>query len=507
MVFFGSPIKCSSVTIVLSSQQKAAIDCARVGESFILGAVAGSGKTFTLKVILKTLKAENNSIDIAFCAFNKKIVTEIESGLPSGLCSVGTLHSFGFGAIRRNFPRVKVDSNKIKIIARDEFNGEYEILRTFAVGAAAMAKEIGIGVCVENTYNNWAEMCERYDLWDTLPNISEEEGLNAANYLLRRNNEIRNIIDFSDMLYFPILFNLKMTQFDCVLLDEAQDTNGPRRFLVKSMLKPKGQLIAVGDPHQAIYGFTGADYDSLDHIKRQFNCKTLPLSVTYRCPKNIVQVAQKWVTHIQSAPDAPEGIVDSCNVSDIAKLATADDVIICRNTKPLVELTYGLIRKGIACRVEGRSIGEGLIKLAQRWKVKSVGELSAKLTTWAENEIKKYKEKDNLSRCQVIEDQVTTLEVFIDQCDRSESVDVLIGKIRKLFGDTEGVQNILTLSTIHKAKGREWDRVFALGMDVYSPSKWAVKPWQMEQEDNLCYVQVTRAKRHLTMVNVPTKEV
>ena len=53
-----------------------------------------------------------------------------------------------------------------------------------------------------------------------------------------------------------------------------------------------------------------------------------------------------------------------------------------------------------------------------------------------------------------------------------------------------------------KAKGREWNHVFALGMNKYSPSKWARNEWEIEQERNLCYVQVTRAKQHLTIVNV-----
>jgi superfamily I DNA/RNA helicase len=91
-------------------------------------------------------------------------------------------------------------------------------------------------------------------------------------------------------------------------------------------------------------------------------------------------------------------------------------------------------------------------------------------------------------------------------CDDEDDVSVLVGKIRSLFGDTEaGQQKVLTLSTIHKAKGREWDRVFCLGMNAYSPSKFSKKECEIAQEDHLCYVQVTRAKSHLTMVNVPAK--
>lgn len=493
----------------LSPQQGAAVAAAiNSAQHQVIPSVAGSGKTTVLVEIPRLIPTDKT---IAFCAFNKPVAIEIDqriSNLNLKNVKVGTVHSFGFGACARAFSRVKVDANKLKNIAYDEFTGEYENLIPFVTETVKMAKELGIGACVENTVENWMIMCEHHSLWNSLPDkVSPEQGIHAAQYLLNCSNNIRNIIDFADMVYFPILFNLKIWQYDYVLLDEAQDTNGPRRALVKMMLKKGGKLIAVGDPHQAIYGFTGADNKSLDIIMEEFNAIVTPLSVTFRCPKNIVALAKQWVSHIEAHESAPDGVVDSCDLQDIVKLAGPMDAIICRNTKPLVELAYSLIRQTVACRVEGRKIGEGLIKLAQRWKtVKTVGELFNKLKQWGENEIDKNKKKGNDSRCQAIEDQVKTLEVFIDNCDHSDPISVLIENIRNLFGDTEGAQKVLTLSTIHKAKGKEWDRVFALGMDTYSPSKWATKAWEMEQEDNLCYVQVTRAKQHLTLVNVPAKK-
>jgi DNA helicase-2/ATP-dependent DNA helicase PcrA len=490
----------------LSPQQTAAVQFVTQSKgNLVLEAVAGAGKTTTLIEMSKV--AQGNG---AFCAFNKSIATEIESKIaPFNLpIKVGTLHSFGFGAIRRAVSRVKVDGNKLRELARREFTGEYETLQSFVISAAAMAKECGIGAVLENNLDNWLDMLNHYNIAETLPNnISEEQGIDAAQYLLNTSNSLTQIVDFSDMIYLPILNRMKIWQYDYILLDEAQDTNASRRALVKMMLKPNGRLIAVGDPFQAIYGFTGADSESMNNIRTEFNAETLPLTVTYRCPKNIVKVANRWVNHIEAHESAPDGLVDACEIGDLTKIAGAQDVIICRNTKPLVELAYKLIRNSVACRVEGRSIGEGLIKLAGRWKTaKNVGELETRLEEWATKEIAKHKERGNDSRCQVVEDQAETLKVFIYQCGDSDSLDILIGKIRELFGDTEaGKQQVLTLSTIHKAKGREWNRVFSLGMNTYSPSKWAKQPWELIQEDNLCYVQVTRAKQHLTMVNVPPK--
>jgi len=68
--------------------------------------------------------------------------------------------------------------------------------------------------------------------------------------------------------------------------------------------------------------------------------------------------------------------------------------------------------------------------------------------------------------------------------------------IKGIFSDE--VKGII-LSTIHKAKGLENDRIFFLAPELI-PSKYATQPWQYEQEQNLFYVAVTRAKHELIYV-------
>jgi superfamily I DNA/RNA helicase len=135
--------------------------------------------------------------------------------------------------------------------------------------------------------------------------------------------------------------------------------------------------------------------------------------------------------------------------------------------------------------------------------VKSVGELRSKVEQWATNEIERAIAKEDNTKAQNVDDKAKTLEVFMSQCDDEDGIAIVVAKIRSLFDNN--VEGVLTLSTIHKAKGREWGRVFCLGMNAYSPSKFAKKDWELKQEDHLCYVQVTRAKSHLTLVNVPAK--
>ena len=188
----------------------------------------------------------------------------------------------------------------------------------------------------------------------------------------------------------------------------------------------------------------------------------------------------------------------------VAEVVTADDAALCRNTKPLIEAAYGFFRQGIACRVEGRDIGQGLIQLATKWKaVKTLGALMDKLYEYQVAETDKWTAKGNAFKVQSIEDKCDTLRVIIDHLLEQGLTDIsdLTKHINSLFGDTpEGERpKVFTLSTIHKAKGREWNRVYILRRDLM-PSKYAKQAWELQQEENLEYVAITRAKVELIYV-------
>lgn len=189
----------------------------------------------------------------------------------------------------------------------------------------------------------------------------------------------------------------------------------------------------------------------------------------------------------------------------IAEKVTASDAALCRNTKPLIEEAYKFFRNGVACRVEGRDIGEGLIQLATKWKrVTTLGALVERIDEYQITETAKWTAKENLGKVQAIEDKCETLRVIINHLlgEGLTSVTDLTRHIRSLFGDTpdDEAPKVFTLSTIHKAKGREWDRVYFLHRELL-PSRYAKQAWQLEQEANLEYVAITRAKRELIYVN------
>ncbi len=304
-------------------------------------------------------------------------------------------------------------------------------------------------------------------------------------------------MDFDDQLYMPVITGARFWQNDFMFVDEAQDLNHIQRVMVRRALKPRGRLIAVGDPNQAIYGFRAAAHDSMSIIAREFGCVELPLTISYRCPKAVVAEARQWVSHITAADSAQDGSVSSWGKYDASQFLPTDS-IVCRNTRPLIEMAFNLLRDGVACKVKGRDIGAGLVAMIKRFKTNDLNEFQDKLARYVMNKTAKWLADGKDELAQRLQDQADTITIFMDELDAdTATVADLIAKIESLF--TDNGPQILVLSTIHKAKGAEFDRVFVLDPDLM-PSKYARTPEAKQQERNLQYVAVTRSKRDLIYI-------
>lgn len=488
-------------------------------------AVAGSGKTTTLVWIAQWLSGS-----AVFTAFNKKIADEIGRRLSeSGRSTVQakTLHAIGFAAWKKANPGVKVEADKLRDLC-DEEDIPYKQIGSVSK-LVSIARNAGYLLNAGATRPDeswWISLIDHFDLMGDYDTEASEDV--AMERLIQQAEHILNLsakrgtetIDFDEMIYLPLRYGATFWKNDWVLLDEAQDTNLTRRLLVSRMLKPGGRLIAVGDPRQAIYGFTGADADAMDLIKRDRGSIELPLTITFRCPKAITRHAQRWVSHITAAETATEGVVREMNEWDWRKTEqtreklNADSVVLCRYTKPLVSLAFTCIRKNIPCHVEGKEIGKGLITLIRKMRATSLDELHTSLSEYQSKMTAKWRERRQEQKIEQLSDKIETIFVIMESVEEAErptdslagkpSIQMLISAIEGLFGDTPdgGKSRDLTLSTIHKAKGREWDRVILWGRNAFMPSKYAKQEWQLLQEDNLIYVAVTRAKKELIEVVV-----
>lgn len=517
----------------LSSQQEAIASWVVHGTgSANIVARAGCGKTHTLvHVVIKNI-VDRNLGSVALLAYNKAAAVEFTQRLEAigpqysdkRTVQAGTFHSIGFSAVRQWSKGVRVNGNKVRdIVANDaEIDGEDSISAIHGQAIAhlvSLAKQSGFGHLVQIADDHaWFQLVEHYgideELGDGANHTTLAEVVEAAKQVLSRSIKLdREVIDFDDMILAPLVHNLRVYPRQWVLIDEAQDTNASRRALALKLLAPGGRLVAVGDDRQAIYGFTGADADSLDLIAKEVGAINLGLTVTYRCPQSVVGEANRIVPDLEAHHSAPEGLVRSIKKTTpdqfqnnvpwfVTEKVSKTSAILCRNTKPLIETAYSLLGAGIGCKVEGREIGEGLITLARRWKrVVNLSVLVDNLHKYRDTEVQKLKSKGKETRAQAVEDKVEALIVIATNLINDGKTDVsdLVSWVRELFDND--VKGVVTLATIHKSKGREWDDVYLIERNKTLPSKWAVKDWQKVQEQNLEYVAITRAKKQLVFVD------
>lgn len=491
-------------------------------DSLLIEAVAGSGKTTT---IVEAIKHVSSRKSVAFLAFNKSIAQELGRRITNPNAKCMTLHSCGFTAWKRFVGTdVQVDSRKTFEIIKNSLTWPERNRNSQLSKLIGLAKQIGMvpgdeqrlsgsfvdeiatdgllpgchegAICkglVEDDLAVWRDLMELYG-------IDEDEAeISIVRRILRDSiAQARVVMDFDDMLYMPVISEASFEKFDVVFVDEAQDLSGIQRVMISRMLKPSSRVIAVGDRHQAIYAFRGASSDAMPLLASEFGCKPLPLSISYRCPKAVVKKAQSWVEHIEFAETAPEGLVVEYPEQWLLRDFLPSDSILCRLTRPLVEVAFILIRARIPCRVLGRDIGAGLLALVKKSKITPGSPLSdfeGWLDFYHQREVRKLTEREEPAKLGLLNDKVETLRVFIDDLSPASTVFDLQKSIEALFSDNDAGK--LTLSTVHKSKGLEYPRVFILDAHELMPCPWANRPGDLQQEKNLMYVACTRAQNEL----------
>lgn len=477
---------------------------AETEDSILLSAVAGSGKTTTLCEGASRLRGS-----ILAVAFNVRIKKVLEQRIGS-IAMVKTLNGLGHAALVNMLGRVEIKADKLRAVSREILSRpENHSLWDCAAAAtrlASRAKHSGLvpsgspGLFKslhDASEVGWEELATMHDI------PFDQDVLALARQILKVSNELawKRVCDFDDQLYLPICWGAAFPQFDNILVDEAQDLSEIQHRMLRKALRKNGRLIAVGDPDQAIYSWRGAKLNSLEALSCEFNLQSLDLTVSFRCAKRIVAEAQRLVSRLQAAPFAADGQVIS-----LASYKASDfcdgDAILCRNNAPLIDLAYKLISCGKGVFVVGRDIGAGMKFLIRKLTNKddscSVERLTLVLENWRATSVTKAELNEQWSRIEGIEDKALSLKAVIE---RSGAVTAggVIKEIERLFAKDSAP---ITLSTVHRAKGLEWDRVFFLDESLI-PSKWAQRAakrgvkWMLQEESNIYYVAVTRARKQL----------
>ena len=261
----------------------------------VIDSVAGSGKSFTLVEISVAINHYFPLATTALVMFNSKNVPEMQAKITKrGVLktTVGTVHKFGFDAYKNEHGPCMVNKTKAQDAATI-LNRRYKF--TFddvnsVIRMVGLAKDTGVcsGPGDSIGFNTWQKIIEDYEISFKQEGLSLDLVCVFAGELFGATINDTASVDFSDMIALPLYHSYPFRQYDFVLVDEAQDINKCRLLAIIQMLKPNtGRLIAVGDRHQSIYAFTGADSKSLDNIKRHFNAHELSLTTCFRCAKSI----------------------------------------------------------------------------------------------------------------------------------------------------------------------------------------------------------------------------
>jgi DNA helicase-2/ATP-dependent DNA helicase PcrA len=454
-----------------SPQQLAVCDAVANGEGhLVVRARAGSGKTTTIIEAVRRIPLTKR---VLLCAFNKSIKNELEKRAPKHV-NVKTLHGLGFAAMMRQWPNVVLDARRGRRLLEK------------ALGRRPTSDLVALlSLCKARMTTDLHEIECGVQSGARIPGMKDSDVARAILAAMAAACERDGTIDFDDQVFVPAASDLRAGHFDVVIVDETQDMNAAQLKLAQSALAPSGRLIAVGDDRQAIYAWRGADVGFMDRMQRELSAALLPLSVTYRCPTSAVALASRLVPDIETAPGAAAGEIRSTSTEEAGW--REGDAVLSRINAPLVRHALAALRSGIRARIQGRDIGAGLKGLVESFGCVSSQDLVRRTRDWANAERERLGHDDeNEAILADIADKASTIEALTEGC---RTVFEVTARLDLLFRD-DGPG--LVFSSVHRAKGLEWNRVFLLS--------WTFKPERSEEEENIAYVALTRTKRELVFV-------
>tara|TARA_R110001599_G_scaffold7745_2_gene37358 strand:+ start:333 stop:1769 length:1437 start_codon:yes stop_codon:yes gene_type:complete len=449
-------------------------------DDVIVNAGAGTGKTFTIVEGSK----RTNGTNMAFLCFNKSIQTELAERLPDNVVAK-TFHALGFAALRSAGIKTRVNNYKVKNIIDDILGKDFN--------AFPLVKLISLvkGSLIDGTdQKSIFQLIDKYNI-NFESDREEEMAISAIPTILEVCRKDVSLIDFDDMIWIPIVNQLPLPVFDVLFVDEAQDFNEMQRELIFRCIG-NGRVVIVGDKNQAIYGFRGADSNSIsifqnELTKRGRKIKEFSLSLTWRCPKSVVKEANRFVSEFDCKEDAEEGrvIVDSpFNPSE-------GDMVLCRYNAPLVSAFYELIMQGKSAYVLGRDMTKGLVNAVN--KITKNGNMGSDEFLQLLDQDFHYNynrliKLEKTNQAHALEDKFECIRIF---ATKATTVTGILAEIKRVFNGNE--KGEIMLSTVHKAKGLEADNVYILATERMPHPKAS----DMREELNICYVAITRAKKNL----------
>lgn len=470
-----------------TEEQVAAITTAHEGKTFVLDSVAGSGKTSTARKMCVAIGGE-----ILYLVYNKAAAEDARKTFPKSGVKISTTAALAWHEYKKDYgdrilgPRVPA-SQTAKLAG---------ITSKLDLGPSSMPMQpttiarLAVDTIQRFCYSADFEITEKHvppmplGLDQLQEAVIRDEVTRAARKIwkdsLRPASQHRFTFDHAYKL-------LVMTQpnfgYRTVIIDEAQDSNEATLHLLQSQMD--SQIIAIGDPAQQLYAWRGA----MD-IMGSFDGPRLTLSKSFRFGQAIAAEADKWLAHTGT------GIHVTGNELLDSKVTVGQmpnpRAVLCRTNSAVMAQAMHYLEKGKRVAVAGGT--EALKSLAyaasdlRGGKPTTHPELAA-FKDWGE--LMSYTDEPGGG----------DLKALV-QLINEHGVPDIITACKKLVSEEKGNPDI-TISTGHKAKGREWSSVevdasFKEPPDVEDPRTGEMSPGPINKADAmLLYVTVTRAELHL----------
>lgn len=528
--------------------------------NMLVNALAGSGKSTTACML-----SEHSKTSDLYIAFNASVVEEFKKKIKNPKTKVMTMHSLAYSIMLYNVEQESKDSGEKpkgfgsqrskRTVSLDNFK-PHKILDEEITKRYGRYIEFAKRVFLKDNYVNLYNLC-RLTLTDmssnkdvsrliddhvlflyygdegySAPDISEiTSTLKILDTKSRQQFETQGVIDFTDMLW--ITFNkLKYDNWEVpywalytnIYCDEVQDFSNIQLNFLKFIKRTKGRYVFIGDFHQAIYNFAGANAQAFNQIPKMFApVETFDLPICYRCAKShLSRVNREYGIPILPCDDAPMGFVKTIDKNKISEYAKAGDMVISRKNKWIAEVVLDLARNGTPIFIEDKEMVEAIKRQILSSKCTSVGTLEKFLQKVISNYNKKLfeivskkvreggHEEEHLEAVAEANSKIDNtsflleiLEGYLENHASSDSVSKFSNFIDKLLNTTPS-PNCVRLCSIHKAKGLEATNVFVLN-EAKINYDFRNSKEQNIQEKNLSYIATTRAKEGLYLVKEPSK--
>ncbi len=319
-------------------------------------------------------------------------------------------------------------------------------------------------------------------------------------------------------------------QYRFFTVDEYQDISPLQQALLEAWLGDRSDLCVVGDPNQTIYSFSGASSSHLLQFASTYPDATIiSLTRNYRSTGNIISMANRVIRGETSMDElesqgvagaAPTFFEAKDSATEAAQIAGEIKAQLSRGIKPNeIAVLYrvnsqselfekALADQGIDYQVRG---GERffnrpeilqVIRLVQAEMIVPSDKPLYQVVSDAARELG-WKSKEP-AEGGAVRDQWEALNSFIaivDELPEGSSIADFVKEVdERIRSQHEPIKAAVTLSTIHAAKGLEWDSVFLAGLNEgLLPISYAKTELAIYEERRLFYVGITRARKELSL--------